>query len=88
MMITFQCGFTLVFLVECVFKIGVLSWRGYIRRGIHKLELILALGSAVNVIRPVYQTHFFTYFQVFRVARLIKVIRRFRPGFDGFYKIS
>uniref|UniRef100_A0A914YYD4 Ion transport domain-containing protein n=1 Tax=Panagrolaimus superbus TaxID=310955 RepID=A0A914YYD4_9BILA len=76
--------FTFVFIVETIVKIIALSWGTYIRRGQHKIELILCLGSTLNVIPFLYATNVFTYFQVFRLIRLIKA----SPMLEDFvYKI-
>ncbi|VDD88442.1 unnamed protein product [Enterobius vermicularis] len=64
--------FTLFFFdLECVLKIVGLGWRGYIGRGLHKLELLLCIGSTLNIIQPFYSMNIFTYFQVCRIIRLI-----------------
>ena len=76
--------FTFVFIVETIVKIVALSWSIYIRRGQHKIELILCFGSTLNVIPFLYATNVFTYFQVFRIIRLIKA----SPMLEDFvYKI-
>lgn len=67
-----QVAFTLLFNIECALKILGFGWNGYIRRGLHKFELILCIGSTLNVVKPLYSTNIFTYFQVFRIVRLIK----------------
>lgn len=40
-----EVGFTIVFNVEACLKVLGLGWRGYIRRGQHKFELILCIGK-------------------------------------------
>jgi hypothetical protein len=61
-----------------------LSWSGYFKRGQHKFELILCVGSSLNVLPVLYQMNIFTYFQVFRIIRLIKA----SPMLEDFlYKI-
>lgn len=62
----------MLFNFEALFKVFCNGWRGYIRRGQHKFELVLCIGSTLNIIKPLYDLNIFTYFQVFRVARLIK----------------
>ncbi|XP_003378504.1 transporter, cation channel family [Trichinella spiralis] len=79
-----ECGFTLIFNLECLFKVWCLSWKGYISRGLHKFEFILCVGSTLNIIKPLYDKNVFTYCQVFRVLRLIKA----SPMLEDFvYKI-
>ncbi|CDW53676.1 Ion trans domain containing protein [Trichuris trichiura] len=79
-----ECGFTLFFDLECLFKIWCLTWHGYIRRGLHKFEFILCVGSTLNIIKPLYDMNVFTYCQVSRVLRLIKAF----PMLEDFvYKI-
>ncbi|KRX25337.1 Sodium leak channel non-selective protein [Trichinella nelsoni] len=79
-----ECGFTLIFNLECLFKVWCLSWKGYISRGLHKFEFILCVGSTLNIIKPLYDRNVFTYCQVFRVLRLIKA----SPMLEDFvYKI-
>ncbi|KAI6177079.1 Sodium leak channel non-selective protein [Aphelenchoides bicaudatus] len=79
-----EIGFTLLFNLECVLKIVALSWAGYFRRGQHKFELILCIGSSLNVMPIIYGMNIFTYFQVFRIIRLIKA----SPMLEDFlYKI-
>ncbi|GMT23316.1 hypothetical protein PFISCL1PPCAC_14613, partial [Pristionchus fissidentatus] len=67
-----EVGFTVLFNLECLVKIICYGWRGYIRRGIFKFEFILAVGSSLNCIHPFYEKNYFTYFQAFRLLRLIK----------------
>uniref|UniRef100_A0A914VXL5 Ion transport domain-containing protein n=1 Tax=Plectus sambesii TaxID=2011161 RepID=A0A914VXL5_9BILA len=79
-----ECGFTMLFNIECLFKVFCNGWRGYIRRGQHKFELVLCIGSTLNIIKPLYDLNIFTYFQVFRISRLIKA----SPMLEDFvYKI-
>uniref|UniRef100_A0AC35TIY1 Sodium leak channel non-selective protein n=1 Tax=Rhabditophanes sp. KR3021 TaxID=114890 RepID=A0AC35TIY1_9BILA len=76
--------FTILFNIEFILKVYALSWGGYIKRGQHKFETILCLGSSANVVSILYKTNVFTYFQVFRLARLIKA----SPMLEDFvYKI-
>lgn len=51
-------------------KMVALGWNGYIR--LHKFEFILCIGSTLNIIKPLYSMNLFTYFQVFRIVRLIR----------------
>ncbi|XP_070576216.1 sodium leak channel NALCN-like isoform X2 [Ptychodera flava] len=83
-----QVVFTLVFDLEVLFKIWCLSFWGYIRRSLHKYELLLAVGTTLHIIIPkLYHTEL-TYFQVLRCTRLIKgsptledfVYKVFGPG--------
>nr|AXS78260.1 Sodium leak channel non-selective protein [Anisakis simplex] len=79
-----EVAFTLLFNIECSLKIFGFGWHGYIRRGLHKFELILCIGSTLNIIKPLYSTNVFTYFQVFRIVRLIRA----SPMLEDFvYKI-
>uniref|UniRef100_A0A0K0D1K9 Transporter, cation channel family protein n=1 Tax=Angiostrongylus cantonensis TaxID=6313 RepID=A0A0K0D1K9_ANGCA len=76
--------FTVLFNVEALLKVIGHGTRGYLRRGQHKFELILCVGSTLNLIRPLYNMNIFTYFQVFRIVRLIKA----SPMLEDFvYKI-
>ncbi|PIO57520.1 hypothetical protein TELCIR_21066, partial [Teladorsagia circumcincta] len=67
-----QICFTVLFNIEALLKVIGFGWKGYVRRGQHKFELILCVGSTLNLIRPLYSMNIFTYFQVFRIVRLIK----------------
>ncbi|KAK5973602.1 Transporter cation channel family protein, partial [Trichostrongylus colubriformis] len=76
--------FTVLFNIEALLKVIGHGWKGYVRRGQHKFELILCVGSTLNLIRPLYSMNIFTYFQVFRIVRLIKA----SPMLEDFvYKI-
>ncbi|KJH47796.1 transporter, cation channel family protein [Dictyocaulus viviparus] len=76
--------FTVLFNIEALLKVIGHGWKGYLRRGQHKFELILCIGSTLNLIRPLYNMNIFTYFQVFRIVRLIKA----SPMLEDFvYKI-
>lgn len=68
----FEVGFTILFNVECIIKILCYGFRNFIRRGIFKFELILCLGSSLNCVKFFYERNYFTYFQTFRLLRLIK----------------
>ncbi|VDK50246.1 unnamed protein product [Cylicostephanus goldi] len=70
--ISFQVGFTLLFNLECLIKIVCYGFRNFLRRGIFKFELILCIGSSLNAIKYFYDRNYFTYFQAFRLLRLIK----------------
>ncbi|CAF0876504.1 unnamed protein product [Rotaria sordida] len=63
--------FTLFFDLETVFKIFSLGFNNYIRRSIFKFEFMLAVGTTLHCLPPFYRSAF-TYFQVLRVARLLK----------------
>ncbi|KAI6241045.1 Sodium leak channel non-selective protein [Aphelenchoides fujianensis] len=79
-----EVGFTVFFNVECLLKVIALTWNGYFKRGQYKFELILCIGSTFNIVPVLYGTHVFTYFQVFRIIRLIKA----SPMLEDFlYKI-
>ncbi|VDN02709.1 unnamed protein product [Thelazia callipaeda] len=79
-----EVGFTIIFNVECLLKILAFEWHRYVRRGLHKFEFILCIGSTLNVIKPLYSKNIFTYFQVFRIVRLIRA----SPMLEDFvYKI-
>ncbi|KAI1709388.1 ion transport protein [Ditylenchus destructor] len=79
-----EVAFTFVFIGEFIVKTIGLTWSGYFRRGQHKFELLLCVGSACNIIPSLYGSNVFTYFQVFRLVRLIKA----SPMLEDFvYKI-
>jgi hypothetical protein len=71
-----------------VIKILCYGIAAFWKRNIYKFELILCLGSSLNCIPFLYDRHIFTYFQVFRLLRLIKaspmleefVYKIFSPG--------
>ncbi|XP_022100553.1 sodium leak channel non-selective protein-like isoform X1 [Acanthaster planci] len=67
-----QVTFTVLFDLEVVFKIWCLGFFGYIKRSLHKFELCLALGTTLHLFDKLYHTQF-TYFQVVRCVRLIKL---------------
>ncbi|VDP12012.1 unnamed protein product [Onchocerca flexuosa] len=77
-----EVGFTIIFNLECLLKMVAFGWNGYIR--LHKFEFILCIGSTLNVVKPLYSMNLFTYFQVFRIVRLIRA----SPMLEDFvYKI-
>lgn len=79
-----ELGFTVLFNLECILKVVTFTWKGYLKRGQHKFELILCTGSSLNVMPILYHMNIFTYFQVFRIIRLIKA----SPMLEDFlYKI-
>ncbi|KAL3095996.1 hypothetical protein niasHS_005755 [Heterodera schachtii] len=79
-----EAFFTLLFLLEVFLKVFGFGWRPFWRRGQHRFELFLCLGSALNVVPSLYHTNYFTYFQVFRLLRLVKL----SPMLEDFvYKI-
>ncbi|CAD5216869.1 unnamed protein product [Bursaphelenchus okinawaensis] len=79
-----ETGFTILFDIECLVKIIAYGFQNFFKRGQHKFELVLCLGSTVNIIPMLYTTKIFTYFQVFRLIRLIKA----SPMLEDFlYKI-
>ena len=63
--------FTLFFDLEALFKIFAMGFKNYIRRSIFKFEFMLAVGTTLHCLTPFYRSAF-TYFQVLRVARLLK----------------
>ena len=63
--------FTLFFDLEALFKIFSLGFKNYIRRSIFKFEFMLAIGTTLHCFPDLYRSSF-TYFQVLRVARLLK----------------
>ncbi|CAI5447137.1 unnamed protein product [Caenorhabditis angaria] len=67
-----EVGFTILFNFECLIKILCYGFRNFIRRGIFKFELILCVGSSLNIVKVFYERNYFTYFQTFRLLRLIK----------------
>ncbi|CAD5207057.1 unnamed protein product [Bursaphelenchus okinawaensis] len=83
-----EVGFTIAFNVECAVKILAYGFSKFWKRNIYKFELILCLGSSLNIVPFFYERNFFTYFQVFRLLRLIKaspmledfVYKIFSPG--------
>ncbi|KAH6937707.1 hypothetical protein HPB50_003680 [Hyalomma asiaticum] len=66
-----EIGFTIFFDLEVLLKIWCLGFNGYIKRSLHKLEFILAIGTTLHLI-PDFFTSELTYFQVLRIVRLIK----------------
>jgi len=60
----YQVVFTALFDIEAVFKIWCLGLRGYLRRSLHKFELLLAIGTTIHLIPRLYRSQF-TYFQVY-----------------------
>uniref|UniRef100_A0A1I7S1Q3 Sodium leak channel non-selective protein n=1 Tax=Bursaphelenchus xylophilus TaxID=6326 RepID=A0A1I7S1Q3_BURXY len=83
-----EVGFTIAFNVECAVKILAYGFSKFWKRNIYKFELILCIGSSLNIIPYLYERNYFTYFQVFRLLRLIKaspmledfVYKIFSPG--------
>ncbi|XP_014778996.1 sodium leak channel NALCN [Octopus bimaculoides] len=63
--------FTALFDLEALFKIWCLGFQGYLKRSVHKFELLLAVGTTLHIIPRLYRSQL-TYFQVLRVVRLIK----------------
>ncbi|PAV58369.1 hypothetical protein WR25_23917 isoform A [Diploscapter pachys] len=79
-----EIAFTIFFNLECLIKLLGHGWASYIRRGQHKFEFLLCIGSSLNIIPFFYKRNIFTYFQVFRIVRLIKA----SPMLEDFvYKI-
>ncbi|UJR35694.1 hypothetical protein I4U23_028443 [Adineta vaga] len=63
--------FTVFFDLETLLKIFSLGFKNYIDRSIFKFEFMLAVGTTLHCLPPFYRSAF-TYFQVLRVARLLK----------------
>lgn len=79
-----EVGFTILFDCEVALKVWCYGYRSYIRRSLHKLELLLALGSTIHIIPVCYMSAPLVYFQVLRIVRLIKA----SPVLEDFvYKI-
>ncbi|CAG2172733.1 unnamed protein product, partial [Oppiella nova] len=79
-----EVGFTLLFDIEAVVKVWCYGYRAYIHRSLHKLELLLAIGSTIHIIPIFYMSAPLVYFQVLRIMRLIKA----SPVLEDFvYKI-
>jgi hypothetical protein len=57
--------------LEALFKIFTLGFKNYIKRSIFKFEFMLAIGTTFHCLPFCYRSAF-TYFQVLRVARLLK----------------
>jgi len=51
-----------VFDLEALFKIWCLGLRGYVRRSVHKFELLLVVCTTLHLIPQLFRTHM-TYFQ-------------------------
>ena len=68
----YQVVFTLVFDLEVLFKIWCLSFLGYIRRSLHKYELLLAVGTTLHIMPELYHTEL-TYFQVIKAFKCYNV---------------
>lgn len=65
-------------------QIWCYGYRAYIKRSLHKLELLLSIGSSIHIIPPLYMYPPLVYFQVLRIVRLIKA----SPVLEDFvYKI-
>ena len=54
---------TVIFALESLFKIWCLGVRGYLKRSLHKFELVLVIGTSFHIIPKLYRTAF-TCFQV------------------------
>ena len=59
----FQVVYTVLFDLEAMFKIWCLGFHGYVKRSLHKYELVLAIGTTLHLIPNFYRTQM-TYFQV------------------------
>uniref|UniRef100_A0A0L8GQ35 Ion transport domain-containing protein n=1 Tax=Octopus bimaculoides TaxID=37653 RepID=A0A0L8GQ35_OCTBM len=56
--------FTALFDLEALFKIWCLGFQGYLKRSVHKFELLLAVGTTLHIIPRLYRSQL-TYFQIF-----------------------
>uniref|UniRef100_A0A8C5SHY9 Sodium leak channel NALCN n=1 Tax=Laticauda laticaudata TaxID=8630 RepID=A0A8C5SHY9_LATLA len=78
-----EVAFTVLFDLEALLKIWCLGFTGYISSSLHKFELLLVIGTTLHIYPVLYHSQF-TYFQVLRVVRLIKI----SPALEDFvYKI-
>ncbi|XP_019385246.1 PREDICTED: sodium leak channel non-selective protein isoform X2 [Crocodylus porosus] len=78
-----EVAFTVLFDLEALLKICCLGFTGYISSSLHKFELLLVIGTTLHIYPDLYHSQF-TYFQVLRVVRLIKI----SPALEDFvYKI-
>ncbi|XP_061697803.1 sodium leak channel non-selective protein isoform X6 [Syngnathoides biaculeatus] len=78
-----QVAFTVLFDLEALLKIWCLGFSGYFSSSLHKFELLLVVGTTLHIYPDLYHSQF-TYFQVLRVVRLIKI----SPALEDFvYKI-
>uniref|UniRef100_A0A671QAW2 Sodium leak channel NALCN n=1 Tax=Sinocyclocheilus anshuiensis TaxID=1608454 RepID=A0A671QAW2_9TELE len=78
-----EVAFTVLFDLEALLKIWCLGFTGYISSSLHKFECLLVLGTTLHIYPDLYHSQF-TYFQVLRVVRLIKI----SPALEDFvYKI-
>ncbi|XP_072434162.1 sodium leak channel NALCN isoform X3 [Chiloscyllium punctatum] len=78
-----EVAFTILFDLEALVKIWCLGFTGYISSSLHKFELLLVVGTTLHIYPDLYHSQF-TYFQVLRVVRLIKI----SPALEDFvYKI-
>ncbi|KAF1595074.1 UNVERIFIED_CONTAM: Sodium leak channel non-selective protein, partial [Eudyptes robustus] len=78
-----EVAFTVLFDLEALLKIWCLGFTGYISSSLHKFELLLVIGTTLHIYPDLYHSQF-TYFQVLRVVRLIKI----SPALEDFvYKI-
>ncbi|XP_076118657.1 sodium leak channel NALCN [Alosa pseudoharengus] len=78
-----EVAFTVLFDLEAMLKIWCLGFTGYISSSLHKFESLLVMGTTLHIYPDLYHSQF-TYFQVLRVVRLIKI----SPALEDFvYKI-
>ncbi|KAM9343379.1 sodium leak channel NALCN isoform 3-T3 [Pholidichthys leucotaenia] len=78
-----EVAFTVLFDLEALMKIWCLGFTGYISSSLHKFESLLVVGTTLHIYPDLYHSQF-TYFQVLRVVRLIKI----SPALEDFvYKI-
>ncbi|MBN3307631.1 NALCN protein, partial [Amia calva] len=78
-----EVAFTVLFDLEALLKIWCLGFTGYISSSLHKFESLLVVGTTLHIYPVLYHSQF-TYFQVLRVVRLIKI----SPALEDFvYKI-
>lgn len=75
--------FTIFFDLEAIVKLWCLGFNGYFRLTIHKFEFVLAVGTTIRLIPPLFMTAL-TYFQVSVIGELIGHISGyFRIPFQG-----
>ncbi|KAH9490260.1 hypothetical protein Btru_035289, partial [Bulinus truncatus] len=55
---------TILFFLEALFKVWCLGLKGYLKRSLHKFELVLVIGTILHIIPDLYRSPF-TCFQIF-----------------------
>ena len=66
-----EVAFTLIFDLEVMLKMWCFGPKLMMHKPGQLAEIVLAIGTTLHIIPPLYRTLFFTHFQVFRVGRLI-----------------